>query len=40
MLPQISGNNIDNVIDRVMESWKHNRYSGQAELTVEAESMV
>lgn len=27
-------------IDRVMESWKHNRYSSQAEISVEFESMV
>lgn len=40
MLPQISDNNIKLVIDRVMESWSHNQYCGQVELTVETESMV
>ena len=40
MLPQISDNNISHVIDRIMRSWKYNKYSDQVELTVESESMV
>jgi hypothetical protein len=40
MLPQISDNNISHVIDRIMRSWKYNKYSDQVELTVETESMV
>ena len=40
MLPQISDYNISHVIDRIMGSWKYNKYSDQVELTVESESMV
>ena len=40
MLPQINDYNISHVIDRIMQSWKYNKYSDQVELTVESESMV
>ena len=38
LLPEISDYNIKRVIDRVMRSWRHNKYSGLVELDVETES--